>query len=871
MATSLLETQERAAAVLHAAQPLDSEDGLRVFGIHGVLAALLWKGLSLEYGGTATPSLRIAQIMVHASEAQALLFLYEAASSDGEGLRRDDLHHLCDAHTAAAQTATGQREAGAVLHALAERAFESDGLFEGSSSVGVLPRPPRRPGRAAAACLALDGCFDDSLSENSMRSLGADESELRRSHGSLHELLEDDDEDEELERDDAKPALLAQQEDGEAADQAVEVAEGDAAHEEAAILRTEDEDSARVAATAQPQLALLPAGGGSSLTVVITFTRAVSPMAVAAAARTAAAATAEREAAAEVAAAAAEVAAAEAEEEAAIEAAAAEVEEGVVVETPPSPKRRDGGRGGKEVEGTGEDPPAECAWRSPERSTDEGDSEDSDWAFEDGELSPADELKRRAGELTVELTARSKIAMRAVGREISNISAGAKEWTSKYGPRGRGSGAGSSGSGAAASEDARLDEGEASSAGELASARPRAGRLQLAEFCAWAEVARREASVSIPAPFVAVIRECLVGADLELVSARAAMLHSSEAPPHPLWSPLAAAPAAAPAAFGAPPAAAPPPRASFSFGGGGAGRPFPSTAAAHGQHRKESWARRVSSAAKEAARGMHSAAQSRAQRAAAPSSSSAVALTAAPSAALAAVPAAAPAAVASADSPETAQDSADQDTQQAAGIPCLSLEEVVAQSLAQPAVAQTTAAATNPAPPDAEEASAPPPPILPPPAPPALPAPPAPLPPPPAPSAVEEEIWENQRWAPLSGFSPSNLLAAERAPFSSDRGDRGSRGLEALESAAPSLLPDGWCWATEWQVDPLRAAEGGDGWAYAAAWGRQATWKAERTSLCLVRRRRWVRVRVPHGVLEEARPEARPKLMVKPRSSLGVC
>ena len=89
----MLRAQERAASALQAAQPLESADGLRVFGITGALATILWKGLALEHGSTATPSLRIAQIVVHASEAQALLFLYETASSDSNGLQLDDWAH----------------------------------------------------------------------------------------------------------------------------------------------------------------------------------------------------------------------------------------------------------------------------------------------------------------------------------------------------------------------------------------------------------------------------------------------------------------------------------------------------------------------------------------------------------------------------------------------------------------------------------------------------------------------------------------------------------------------------------------------------------------------------------------------------------
>ena len=77
----MLRAQEAAAASLQAAQPLESAKSLRVFGFYGALAELLWKGLALQHGSTSTPSLRIAQIVVHASEAQALLLGGQAQPS----------------------------------------------------------------------------------------------------------------------------------------------------------------------------------------------------------------------------------------------------------------------------------------------------------------------------------------------------------------------------------------------------------------------------------------------------------------------------------------------------------------------------------------------------------------------------------------------------------------------------------------------------------------------------------------------------------------------------------------------------------------------------------------------------------------------
>ncbi|KAL1507081.1 hypothetical protein AB1Y20_007942 [Prymnesium parvum] len=106
--------------------------------------------------------------------------------------------------------------------------------------------------------------------------------------------------------------------------------------------------------------------------------------------------------------------------------------------------------------------------------------------------------------------------------------------------------------------------------------------------------------------------------------------------------------------------------------------------------------------------------------------------------------------------------------------------------------------------------------------------------------AVVEERYENQRWAPRGGFSARHLLAAERGPFSDGRGGQSSAALED-----GWRLADGWAWADAPILDPL--AEG-EGWEYAPSWGA-AVWKPQRSSLCFVRRRKWVRVRVPSEAL----------------------
>ncbi len=116
------------------------------------------------------------------------------------------------------------------------------------------------------------------------------------------------------------------------------------------------------------------------------------------------------------------------------------------------------------------------------------------------------------------------------------------------------------------------------------------------------------------------------------------------------------------------------------------------------------------------------------------------------------------------------------------------------------------------------------------------------------PYEVEDELWENQRWRPKTGWGAKSLLPTDRAPFT-DRIGRGN--YKSLEDAA---VPHGWDEVSSWELDltgQINGQCGDDGWTYAIdfppldsskARGKPRITKGVRT---VVRRRRWFRRRKP--------------------------
>ncbi|XP_033340443.1 tectonin beta-propeller repeat-containing peroxin 23 isoform X2 [Megalopta genalis] len=104
------------------------------------------------------------------------------------------------------------------------------------------------------------------------------------------------------------------------------------------------------------------------------------------------------------------------------------------------------------------------------------------------------------------------------------------------------------------------------------------------------------------------------------------------------------------------------------------------------------------------------------------------------------------------------------------------------------------------------------------------------------PIRIKEEIYENERWLPLEGFS-GRLLPTDRYNFSSQDGtvDR-SRDKVKLPSMA-------WQWEGDWQIETTLDGQplDHDGWTYAVDF--PATYSTRKQWKSCVRRRKWVRYR----------------------------
>jgi hypothetical protein len=96
--------------------------------------------------------------------------------------------------------------------------------------------------------------------------------------------------------------------------------------------------------------------------------------------------------------------------------------------------------------------------------------------------------------------------------------------------------------------------------------------------------------------------------------------------------------------------------------------------------------------------------------------------------------------------------------------------------------------------------------------------------------------WENQRWAPMRGWTPS----VENPPAWSD-----ISGRHVLPLGSFALGP-AWTWESEWAADLSVGAPKSDGWSYATGFELSrpggTDWGAK-TMRSMVRRRRWVRYR----------------------------
>ena len=111
------------------------------------------------------------------------------------------------------------------------------------------------------------------------------------------------------------------------------------------------------------------------------------------------------------------------------------------------------------------------------------------------------------------------------------------------------------------------------------------------------------------------------------------------------------------------------------------------------------------------------------------------------------------------------------------------------------------------------------------------------------------EVYQNQRWWPLSKWKPGKLLPTDRSEFSSKDG-REKRSLYG--EAANELLPEGFVWVPQstWALEISSSATDEEGWRYAVDF--PSTYQKKMTMGCMVRRRRWWREAVLVSAEERA-------------------
>uniref|UniRef100_A0A7I4Y739 Galectin domain-containing protein n=1 Tax=Haemonchus contortus TaxID=6289 RepID=A0A7I4Y739_HAECO len=95
------------------------------------------------------------------------------------------------------------------------------------------------------------------------------------------------------------------------------------------------------------------------------------------------------------------------------------------------------------------------------------------------------------------------------------------------------------------------------------------------------------------------------------------------------------------------------------------------------------------------------------------------------------------------------------------------------------------------------------------------------------------EIYANQRWYPVAGWS-SRTLPTDRAAFSNEDGSKSG------DMSGFQLKADGWRWEESWIVDVDVRKCDMEGWEYATNFAG-AAWSPKKSVSSFVRRRRWKR------------------------------
>ncbi len=126
------------------------------------------------------------------------------------------------------------------------------------------------------------------------------------------------------------------------------------------------------------------------------------------------------------------------------------------------------------------------------------------------------------------------------------------------------------------------------------------------------------------------------------------------------------------------------------------------------------------------------------------------------------------------------------------------------------------------------------------------------------PSVTRDEVYENQRFYPIVGWS-SKMMPHDPPAWS----DRSGLRYKPKEMYSNNNPPPGYEWCSEWALvpyyDELKAPEGfekeeaeliqkeggwapgEENWVYGTFWGLD--WHAKKFPICSIRRRRWVRQR----------------------------
>ena len=99
-----------------------------------------------------------------------------------------------------------------------------------------------------------------------------------------------------------------------------------------------------------------------------------------------------------------------------------------------------------------------------------------------------------------------------------------------------------------------------------------------------------------------------------------------------------------------------------------------------------------------------------------------------------------------------------------------------------------------------------------------------------------DEMFERQRRRThLEDFAAAALLDTDGPAWVDAQGN---------ETSLDAAVPEGWGWVCDWKTDWFEELSDADCWNYALHFNAPAEqWQGKSDGSCLVRRRRWVRIR----------------------------